>query len=60
MVSNIAFHIVLSLTLVEEQRTTFPRQKMVVHISGGLSLPSANHYDVTRGETLKIMAESKL
>ena len=35
-------HIVLSLTLDEKQRTAFPRQKLVAHISGGLPLPSAD------------------
>ena len=35
MVPNVDFFIVLTLTLVEKQRTTFRRQKLVAHISGG-------------------------
>ena len=61
MVPSIDSHIVLTLTLtlVEKQRTAFPRQKLVAHISGGLPLPSTDRYDVTSGAKLKIMAVSK-
>ena len=46
----------MTLTLVEKQRTEFLQQKLVAHIIGGLPLPSADCYDVTSGEKLKIMA----
>ena len=62
MVPNVDYQIVLSLTLVEKQRRAFPRQKFAAHISvsGGLTLPSADRYDVTSGAKLKIVAVSKL
>ena len=40
MVPNVDCHIVLTLTLVAKQRTAFPWQNLVAHISGGLPLPS--------------------
>ena len=60
VVPNVDSHIVLTLTSVEKQRTTFPRQKLVAHISGGLSLPSTDRFDVTSGVKLEILAVSKL
>ena len=60
MVPNVDSHIVLTLTLVEKQRTTFPLQKMLAFISDGMPLPSTNPYDVTRGAKIKMMAISKL
>ena len=59
MVPNLDSHIVLTLTLVDEQKTAFPRQKLIAHISGGLPLPSTDRYDVTSGAKKKIMAKSK-
>ena len=58
MVPNVDSHIVLTLTLVEKQRTAFPRQKLVAYISGGLPLPSIDRYDVTSEAKLKIMSVS--
>ena len=50
MVPNVVSHIVLSLVLVQKQKTTFSWQNMVANISGGLPLPSADRYGVTSRE----------
>ena len=47
MVPNLDDHIVLTLILVETQRTAFPLQKLVAHISGDLPLPFTDCYDIT-------------
>ena len=51
-------HIVLTLSLIEKQRTVFPRKKLVAHISGGFPLPSTDRYDLSNEAKLKIIAIS--
>ena len=56
MVPHVVSHIVLSLSLVEEQRTAFPGKMLLAHVSSVLLLPFADHYNIISAVKLKIIA----
>ena len=60
MFHNVVPYIVLSLALYHKQRTEFGRLKMIVHISGGFPLFSADSYDVTSRAKLTTIIECRL